>query len=671
MCGLIALCSTGDRAPIPFATAALRTVLHRGPDDEGLVAFVGERLSPIESGKKVGVRLAATGCESSGTQSDDRDLAIRVVLGHRRLSIIDLSSTGHQPMCTRDRACWIVYNGEIYNYLELREELRALGHAFETESDTEVILAAYRQWGAACLSRFNGMFAFVLFDRGRDTLFAARDRFGVKPLYYWVSPEGLLAFASEIKQFTVLPGWRPRVNGQRAYDFLNWALLDHTDETLFEGVFQLRGGEMVELELAKLSEIPPAPGARLPVRRWYELRPQDFAGTFADAARRFRELLADSIRLRLRADVPVGSCLSGGLDSSSIVCVLNELLRERGADALQETFSACAEVARFDESRFIEAVTRHASVASHRVFPDADGLFASLDRITWHQDEPFGSTSIYAQWRVFELAAQHHVKVMLDGQGADELLAGYHNYFGAHYGALLRSLRWLSLWREMRAAARLHRYSATWALKQTLNNILPELVRQPLRRLAGKPGANVSWIHLDRLGADPRDPYLDHGAAKAPSVQAMSRAQILHTSLPMLLHWEDRDSMAHSVEARLPFLDYRLVEFVLGLPDNFKIRNGTTKRLLREALRGTLPETVRQRMDKMGFVTPEEVWLRETHPERFRAALRQAVEASRGILDRRIEDMLERTIAGRRPFDVSIWRAISFGNWMKVFDVRL
>lgn len=669
MCGLIALYHPRGEVSLEAALDTLARVNHRGPDDAGLVAFEGIQLEPcVSAGKELFAPAVATAGGASGLGNGRA--ARNMALGHRRLSIIDLAPSGHQPMCTPDRGCWIVYNGEIYNYIELREELRARGYTFISQSDTEVILAAYREWGWECLGRFNGMFAFVLFDRARDTLFAARDRFGVKPLYYWISPRGVLAFASEIKQFTVLPGWRARLNGQRAYDFLNWALLDHTDETMFEGVFQLRGGEMVELELAKLERAFPAAGHRLPVRRWYKLRPRDFAGTFADAAHEFRELFADSIRLRLRADVPVGSCLSGGLDSSSIVCVLNELLRQRDAHALQQTFSACAAVERFDESRFVDAVARHAAVASHRVFPDAEGLFASLDRITWHQDEPFGSTSIYAQWRVFELAAEHGVKVMLDGQGADELLAGYHNYFSACYGALLRSLRWVSLWREMQAAARLHGYPATWAVKQALNNVLPEVVRQPLRRLAGKPGVSASWVRLERLGAEPRDPYLVHGGAKAPSVRAMSRAQILHTSLPMLLHWEDRDSMAHSVEARLPFLDYRLVEFVLGLPDEFKIRDGTTKRVLREALRGSLPEAVRSRMDKMGFVTPEEVWLRETHSGRFRTALREAVEASRGILDPRIEDLFDRTIAGQRPFDFSIWRAISFGNWMKVFDVQ-
>jgi asparagine synthase (glutamine-hydrolysing) len=284
------------------------------------------------------------------------------------------------------------------------------------------------------------------------------------------------------------------------------------------------------------------------------------------------------------------------------------------------------------------------------VCPRLADLFPALDAITRHQDEPFGSTSIFAQWHVFRLAAANQVKVVLDGQGADEQLAGYHNYFAPRFGGLLRGLQWTTLVREVRAVRRVHGYPALWSIKQTANNALPEGLRQPLRRLAGKPGTETPWIDAGRLGATPRDPFLEAGDAKAKSVQQMSRAQFAATSLPMLLHWEDRDSMAHSIEARVPFLDYRLVEFVLGLPDEFKIANGATKRVLREAMRGVLPEPVRRRVDKMGFVTAEETWVRDEAPDQFRAALAEAVELSRGVLRPAIIDLLERTIAGTEPY---------------------
>jgi len=670
MCGIGALLDPrGGLRPGPLQ-AMQATVRHRGPDDEGLVLFRGDDAMPCALGGPDTVPGAYSSGLPYAPAREAPDTGAILGLAHRRLSILDLSAAGHQPMCTGDRDLWITYNGEIYNYVELREELKALGHAFASQSDTEVILAAYRAWGKDCLSRFNGMFAFVLFDRARRRLFAARDRFGVKPLYYWVSPDGMLALASEIKQFTVLSGWRARVNGQRAYDFLNWGLLDHTDETLFAGVYQLRGGERLELDLGAGSRLPVAAG-RLPVARWYEPRPAPFSGSPADAATELRRLLTDSVRLRLRADVPVGTCLSGGLDSSSIVCVMNGLLRAQDAQARQKTFSACAAVKRFDERDFIDEVVRHTGTDAHYVYPELDGLFPRLDDITRHQDEPFGSTSIYAQWSVFALAAENRVKVMLDGQGADEQFAGYHNYFAPRFGGMLRSLRWTALWREMRETSRLHGYPLSWGIKQALNNVLPEPVRQPLRRLAGKPGeAAPGWLDMERLGAVPRDPFREAGSARAESVRAMSLSQLAATSLPMLLHWEDRDSMAHSIEARVPFLDYRLVEFVLGLPEELKIASGMTKRVLRESMRGVLPERVRERVDKLGFVTPEEVWVREQGPDLFRRALRDAVEASAGIIGNAGVDLLEQTIDGRQPFNFVLWRMISFGAWMRVFSLR-
>lgn len=281
---------------------------------------------------------------------------------------------------------------------------------FASHSDTEVILHAYRVWGAECLDRFNGMFAFVLLDRVAKRMFAARDRYGIKPLYFWRSPQGLVAFASEIKQFAALPGWSPKVSAQRAYEFLNWGWLDHTQETMFDGVRQLRGGECIDCSLAELVPDPP-------VRRWYRLTPRPFHGDIATAAEEFRALFTDAVRLRLRADVPVGSCLSGGLDSSSIVCVANRLLRSSGAAAQQNTFSACATVKRYDERRYVDIVVDSTGVQAHYVYPELDRLFDTLDEMSWHQDEPFGSTSNYAQWHVFGSAARARVKVLLDGQG--------------------------------------------------------------------------------------------------------------------------------------------------------------------------------------------------------------------------------------------------------------
>jgi asparagine synthase (glutamine-hydrolysing) len=674
MCGISVIISPGS-APLGVMIRAMTNIIrHRGPDDEGFGLFQAGGEPPIlYGGPDTPLQTYHSNtpyAPSKRIDSASRDAAF-LAFGHRRLSILDASPSGHQPMSGSDGRYWIVYNGEIYNFLELREELRCLGHVFHTQTDTEVLLAAYAQWGRECLSRFNGMFSFVLFDTLRFVVFAGRDRFGVKPLYYWVSPEGHIAFASEIKQFSVMPGWSAKVNAQRAYDSLNWSLIDHTNETLFQGVYQLRNGEALELPCGENEQVTlRTSNGLLPVYSWYRLEPRSFSGSFSEAARGFHDLLADSVRLRLRADVPVGSCLSGGLDSSSIVCTMNDLLQAQGIDSLQKTFSACADVSRFDERDFIDEVTHHTHTDAHHVYPPLDELFETLDSMTWHQDEPFGSTSIYAQWHVFALARRNAVKVMLDGQGADELLGGYHSYFSPYLGRLVRQGRYLKLWKEMTALSAVHGYSRSWSTQQILNNLLPEFIRQPLRSLVGRSSATPSWIDFSRLNARPADPFMAAGGAKCTSIQSLSRAQLTHTNVQMLLHWEDRSSMAHSIEARVPFLDYRLVEFVLGLPDDYKIKNGITKYVLREGMRDTLPERICNRMDKLGFVTPEEVWVRERNPDGFRRALREAIEVSAGILNGRALSFLEDVIDGKRPFNFMIWRWISFGNWMKVFGVR-
>lgn len=668
MCGLAAL--VGEH---PISAAALAAMLdlirHRGPDDEGWAAFEGNDLSAAWGG---GTDTPAACYSATLPYAPVSGAALppdaRAALGHRRLSILDVSPSGHQPMSYRDGRYWIVFNGEIYNHIELRRELESSGHRFVSRSDTEVILAAYSEWGEACLGRLEGMFAFVLMDRLEAAVFAARDRFGIKPLYYWVTPDRTVAFASEIKQFSALPGWRAVLNGQRAYDFLAWGILDHTDETMFKGVHQLRPGASVRLELKRPLDVEP--GGRLALREWYRLAGSHFEGSLMDAAARFKERFHASVSDHLRADVPLGSCLSGGLDSSSIVCAMNDLLRRDGVRETQHAFSSCSAIPRFDEREYVEEVVRHTGIEAHYVYPDLGQLFDLLDRITWHQDEPFGSTSIFAQWSVFALAAENGVKVMLDGQGADEQLAGYQGYHGALYASLFRQLRWIELWREIRAARQVHGHGPLWAAKYLADALLPAALRYPLRAMVGKETAAPGWLDLQRLGAAPCDPMRGEAGASR-SIGELSYRQLTRSNLQMLLHWEDRDSMAHSIEARVPFLDHKLVEFVLGLPDACKIHRGVTKRVLREGLRGVLPETIRTRMSKLGFVTPEEHWMREEAPEKFRQAARDAVAASQGVLRPEAVRLADDVIAGRRPFDFTVWRMISFAAWMKRFRVAL
>lgn len=673
MCGIAGFVAKNNQkaSALSLLSDAIR---HRGPDDEGYILFSSPSASPqIFGGKDTpsGVWAADVAYAPKNNIQNHADIPASIALGHRRLSIVDLSPLGHQPMSYADGRYWIAYNGEVYNHVELRSELETIGHTFVSHSDTEVILAAYSQWGIECLHRFNGMFAFAIYDRLEKTLFIARDRFGVKPLYYWVSPDGAFVFASEIKQFTTFPGWEARLNGQRAYDFLNYAVTDHTDETLFEGVYQLKPGHSATIA-CDAGPTGLEPSGRVQSQIWYTLSPRSFDGSYTEACRQFGELFEDAVRLRLRADVPVGSCLSGGLDSSAIVCVMNRLLHEQNATSLQKTFSACADVARFDEKKWIDIVVAATGVQGHYVYPSLEELFSSLPQITWHQDEPFGSTSIYAQWSVFQAAKDQHVTVMLDGQGSDEQLAGYHTFFGPHLAALFKRMRWVKLLSEMNAMRRLHGYDYSRSIKYLAASTLPERIKDELKRRAGYEHSSPEWLDSRRLGAAEVNPMDITGAAGAETVLDLSIAQLTASNIQMLLHWEDRDSMAHSIESRVPFLDYRLVEFVLGLPDDYKLSNGMTKRVLRDSMAGILPSAIQNRMDKLGFVTPEEVWLRERAPDAFRARLNKAIDSAAGVLKgNECRELLEAMIQGRQRFSFLPWRMISFGQWIDTFSVKI
>lgn len=584
-------------------------------------------------------------------------------LAHRRLAIIAVDDSGAQPMAYGQGRFVIVFNGEIYNYLELRDELRAKGHRFASESDTEVLLAAYAEWGADCLHRLNGMFAFLLYDSQTRRLFAARDRFGVKPLYLYQDGRGL-GFASEIKQFAALPGFSARMNEARVLDFLATGVSDHHAETMFAGVLQVRGGQCLEVDLGTWR-----PGDAVAPRCWYRLPAADSLRLpAAQAVERYAELLRDSVRLRLRADVPVGSCLSGGLDSSAIVGLVHDLLG--GSEtARRHAFSCCFDLPGLDERTYVAAVIDRTHAHSHIVTPTPTALAQALDRLVWHQDEPFGSTSLFAQWSVFAMAAEAGVKVMLDGQGADEQLAGYHTMFGAHLAGLLGGLRVGRLLAEMRALKRRHGRSPRSLLAPLLAAGLPPAA---FRLLAGRRAHAAEWLGRAWTARPVSRQIFFQGerhGGESP-LGALCRRQLLDSSVPMLLRYEDRNSMAHSIEARVPFLDYRLVEFTIALGQDHKIVDGETKHLLREAAAPVLPPQVRHRQDKLGFPTPEERWfkgpLRQTILDIVEATARDFPDHfDAGTLLPWARAMLD----GRTPYNFALWRVASFGLWARRFGI--
>jgi asparagine synthase (glutamine-hydrolysing) len=439
-----------------------------------------------------------------------------------------------------------------------------------------------------------------------------------------------LFFASEIKQFTAAPGWRATLNVERAEQFLATGLTDDGDETMFASVYHLLPGYCVKLAI---NDVRSDATGRLRADQWYELTAAPFSGTFDDAAAEYRRLLSDSVRLQLRADVPVGSCLSGGIDSSSIVCLINRQLRSHGAAANQKTFSARADETAFDESAWIAEVVNATGVDARFVTPSAEQLQVAADKLAWHQDEPIATTSFFAEWSVYRLVQETGVTVMLDGQGADEALAGYHSFFAPYLASLVRDRRFGDAWREMQAFKRRHGYSEARA------------VRGVARVLA--------------LTSDPQ----------FASVSALSYAQLTHSNLQMMLRCADRSAMAHSVESRVPFLDHRVVELSLGLPDEFKIGGGVTKRVLRAAMSGVLPDRIRDRVDKIGFETPESHWMAGDQRPWFRSQLQHAVEISNRFVPASTLSRFDGMTTGTKPFDHGPWRAISFGQWMRAFAV--
>lgn len=647
MCGILGLYDPQHRSHDPQGVLrATRSLQHRGPDDEGFL------FSDTRSGQVL-------------NHPPPDFHAWNLAFGFRRLAILDLSPNGHQPMSSPDGQIWIVFNGEIYNYIELRQELAATDVQFRSGSDTEVILAAYQTWGEACLERLNGMWAFAIWDARQQKLFCARDRFGIKPFYYtW--QDGCFAFASEIKALFELLSLPRRVNPAIVYDYLTFNLLDHSAETFFQGVLQLEPGQTLTLRRGDVA-----------IRNYWELRPDPPHSPLPASAyaEQFHALFTDAVRLHLRSDVAIGSCLSGGLDSSAIVCVANRLLfGERALPAelvgqQQKTFSACFADRRFDERQHIEKVLQATNAEANYTFPDPIQLLQDLPNLLWHQEEPFGSLSIYAQWCVMRTAQQRGVRVTLDGQGADEMLAGYHGYFDYFWGGLLQRRALSELGAEWQAYRRRFGGSYPSLLARSLRPFLSAgLIRRARRyRRSGRLGAQVLGVHPD-FAVQYQSRELENLPPDLPPFNGDLYANLRRLSLPKLLHYEDRNSMAFSIEARVPFLDHRLVEFAFNLPESQKIQRGVTKVVLRNAMEGTLPEEIRTRSDKMGFVTPEKVWLATELRPWAEEIFASTSFAGRPYFDvPAIRAAFRKHIAGEVDLTGLAWRWLNLELWLRRF----
>jgi asparagine synthase (glutamine-hydrolysing) len=604
MCGISGIIDKGD-APVDAARIRMMTdvAAHRGPDGSGV--YHGRNFA----------------------------------LGHRRLAILDLSARGKQPMSYLGRY-WITYNGEIYNYIEVRDELRRAGARFETGTDTEVILAAYAAWGEDCLRRFNGMWAFALYDSVEDILFLARDRFGVKPLYYADGP-GEFAFGSEIKQLLTLQS-SVRANQRIVVESLLTRFEGHTDETFFEGVKILSQGHTLRYKLANHS---------YNIRRWYQLAPQKDVSALSidDAALHLRATFEDAVRIRLRSDVRVGTCLSGGLDSSATSAFAARLYGAASGTRFTGIHARSTEAAS-DESRYAVEVARHLNLDLHVVQPSTADFIATIDEVVATQEEPFGSPSMFMGWHVFQKAKALGCKVMLNGQGGDEVLLGYERY----YAAFLKSL---PLWRFLREFYLQSKRSRMQPVDLLLYLFYFTNADLRIRRLKAQ----------SRLRAEIKNRHdFSHVRRSAESFRKLDELQILEIGtlqLPHLLRYEDRNSMRHSIETRLPFLDYRVVEAGISLRPQIKISDGWTKYVLRKAVDGILPPDVTWRTNKLGFEAPEKTWLTQ-HQE----AMKREVAGSsilREICDR------QRVLADFHRFSLKDkWAYFNLAAWERVHQVQ-
>ncbi len=548
--------------PLEQFEAFVDSVAHRGPDGRGIAAFKGDSGLAPSNGKF----LAA--------------------LGHRRLSILDLSEAGAQPMASACGNYSIVYNGEIYNYIELREELKKCGAVFESSCDTEVVLRAYEIWGEKCLSRFNGMWAFAILDRRKRQIFLSRDRIGIKPLYYWKSG-AILAMASEIKQFFTLESFKREANSRACLSYLATGY-EIPPETFFKNVYVFPPASyaLINVDNANVD----------PQKFWI---PGDVSEAFCDPrelTEKIRDTFSKAVKLRMRSDVPVGGCLSGGLDSSAIFVEMKEASPAQNFSA----FSACFDVASIDERPFMQSIVDRTQSRHEQIFPNSKELAEDFDSFIRQHDEPVGSISMYAQYCVMKAARQSNVPVLLDGQGGDELFSGY----------------WPSYFLMLNGHRRNGSFGRT--LSHLLGAAMPwgnfDLIKEAAgnfaeyrKRATGQLSFKINEKHNDLLNELQSCSW--HKTAQGLSAAEYRKAEILKIHLPRLLKWEDRNSMAFSIESRVPFLDINLVELLLSAKPEMNMKNGWTKYLFRKAMNGRLPDNICWRRDKKGFETPQKLWM--------------------------------------------------------------
>jgi asparagine synthase (glutamine-hydrolysing) len=614
MCGISGIINfNGKAADETQIRLMMKTMKHRGPDDDG--TFIEQNIG----------------------------------LGFVRLSILDLNISGHQPMFDQSGRYVIVFNGEIYNYIEIREILKAKGYSFKSATDTEVLLNSYIEWGQNCLDNLNGMFAFTIYDREAKTLFIARDHFGIKPFYYYIDNDRFI-FASEIPPILSVLENKPSPNLQSVFDFLAFNRTDQTENTFFEGIKKLQHGNSCLIHTTEKGA-----NSLKNIKRWYNLAERVKNAEGFKSPEEYRAMFSSAVGLQLRSDVPVGVSLSGGLDSSSLTSVL---LKDYNKEDLH-TFSAVYGKGQTgDESEF---VNEYKPLLKNMSFttPTGESLFKDKEDFVRAHGEPIPSPRPYSQFKVMELARKN-VVVTLDGQGADEQLGGYHYFFGLYFKELLRKGQLFSLVSE--AASYMKNHKSLYGLKSFIYFLLPENLKIKTRV------AEKGYIDKDFLKQYGTNNAVTTNIYGSNSLN-QSFLDHFEFKLEHLLKWEDINGMWFSLESRVPFLDYRLVEKTLALQPNQVIHKGTTKYILREALKGTLPEKIRARKDKIGFDNPADDWFRAIpYQNLLKDIFENGYFFKEGIIDREItKKRYQLHLDGKINIHLEIWKWIHLNMWYDMF----
>ncbi|MGH7616388.1 MAG: asparagine synthase (glutamine-hydrolyzing) [Gemmatimonadaceae bacterium] len=623
MCGFVVFIGKNGRAPEPSVVARMTaTLVHRGPDD-------------------------------SGFWNDDS-----VAIGFRRLAIIDLSPKGHQPMVSCDGAHVIAFNGEIFNYVELRDELRALGHRFASATDTEVLLAAWREWGDACVDRLEGMFAFVIWDRNRREAFGARDRFGVKPLYFHDGADAVI-FASEIKAIHASGECAPRPNWPVLARYLVEGHLDDSPATSFVGIEQIPPSHAFHAA--------PAGGVR---QYQYFHLPTILLEEAADGPEMVAGLLETAVRMRMRSDVPLGVSLSGGLDSTAIICAMARHRRQCNDASPLLAFNY--NDSEFDESPYVSETLKQTGAKLVPWEGRVRDLWENMSRVLHFHDEPIHSLNALITFDLMRMAREHGVIVLLNGHGADEVLAGYSSYFLDYWAGLALSRKHGEAWRQIQQFSGAVGTSAPGLMGQVVQRLaFGMLAHVPGYQLAARVARRTALRRNRWFAPDLTAKLSTRRARTAIRLDTVQRNAIMASPLPLYLRIEDRNSMAHSVEARVPFLDHRLVSYSMTLPLTSRIRGPWNKHMLREATRGRIPEVVRTRADKMGFPTPGSRWFAQELYEPLRDLLGSQAARQRGLY--RPDNMLDDLDAARGhavPEHNLLFRAANVEVWLSMIANR-